>query len=267
MSSILLLGGGRMGGALLRGWLASGTPAAGIAVIDVAPSDELRAEAASKGFALNPPLDGVTADTVVVAVKPQKVTEICDIVTAVAAPGSLLVSIMAGKTLADLAGLFPATSRIIRAMPNLPAAVGRGMTVAVASPDCSPADRTRAERLLAATGAFEWLPDEALIDAATGLSGSGPAYVFYFTECLTEAGVRLGLAPELAARLARATVEGSGAMLEAGTATPERLRADVTSPAGTTEAALRVLMADGVLADLVGRTVAAAARRARELAG
>jgi pyrroline-5-carboxylate reductase len=235
-------------------------------VIDPAPSDALRADAARAGFALNPPTPGRRADVVVLAVKPQKVAEVQEDVARSADAATLIVSIMAGKTLAGLAGLFPASGRIVRAMPNLPAAVGRGMTVAVAAAACSDEDRALAERLLAGTGAFEWLDDEGLMDAATGLSGSGPAYVFYLAECLTAAGVAQGFGPEQAARLARLTITGAGELLALSDQSAASLRSDVTSPAGTTEAGLRVLMADGLMEDLVTRTVAAAARRARELA-
>jgi pyrroline-5-carboxylate reductase len=267
VAQIVLFGGGRMGGALLRGWLAGGIDPVEIAVVDPAPSEALVAAAEESGFALNPPLEPQQAEVVVIAVKPQKVDDVREAVAIVADAETLIVSIMAGKTLFGLTALFPATGRIVRAMPNLPAAIGQGMTVAVAGPDCTAEDRALAEELLAGTGAFEWLDEESQIDAATGLSGSGPAYVFYLTECLTEAGIRQGLAPALAARLARATVEGAGALLAATTDSPAKLRADVTSPAGTTEAGLRVLMADGLVEEMVARTVAAATERARELAG
>ncbi|MBP2299817.1 pyrroline-5-carboxylate reductase [Azospirillum picis] len=268
--SILLLGAGRMGAAMLRGWLAQGVPGSAIAVIDPTPTAELQALAGHAGFHLNPAGTG-HADILVAAVKPQMVAAAAPAVEGWLSGGSLVVSIMAGKTLADLKLLFPAAGAHVRAMPNLPAAVGRGATVAVAGPGI-PADVLagvveRAGRLLGAVGSLEWLEDEALVDAATAVSGSGPAYVFYMVDCLTNAGVEAGLPPEVAERLARATVEGAGALMGATGQSAADLRAGVTSPGGTTQAGLSVLMADGILQGLLSSTVRAAAARARELGG
>ncbi|KAA0679840.1 pyrroline-5-carboxylate reductase [Roseomonas genomospecies 6] len=264
--TILLLGAGRMGGAMLRGWLAQGVPASAISVADPAPAPELAELAARTGVRLNP-ADGAPVDVLVVAVKPQMVESAAAGVQAMLAPHTLVLSIMAGKTLADLRRLFPKSGSVVRAMPNLPAAVGRGATVAVAEAGC-PADRMeRAASLLTAVGSLEWLADEALVDAATALSGSGPAYVFYLVECLTRAGVEVGLPADVSERLARATVEGAGALMGATGQPAAELRAGVTSPGGTTAAGLSKLMADDHLQTLLNATLRAAAQRATELGG
>lgn len=262
--AILLLGAGRMGSALLRGWLAQGVPAATIAVIDPHPGDELRRLAADSGLRLNP-ADGRPADTLVVAVKPQLAGEAAPAVRSRLSSSSLVVSVMAGTTLADLRRLLPAAGAFVRAMPNLAAAVGRGATVAVADPLCPAALVERAGRLLTAVGGLEWLTDEALVDAATALSGSGPAYVFYFVECLTRAGIDAGLPSDVAERLSRATVAGAGELLWQTGLPAAELRRNVTSPGGTTQAGLSVMMRGGHLEALVAATVAAAAARARAL--
>ncbi|MFC5358940.1 pyrroline-5-carboxylate reductase [Azospirillum himalayense] len=264
--TILLLGAGRMGGAMLRGWLAQGVPASAIAVADPSPAPDLVELAARTGVRLNP-ASGAPVDTLVVAVKPQMVESAAAGVQTMLAPHTLALSIMAGKTLADLRRLFPAAGSVVRAMPNLPAAVGRGATVAVAEAGC-PADRKeRAASLLTAVGSLEWLADEALVDAATALSGSGPAYVFYLVECLTRAGVEVGLPADVSERLARATVEGAGALMGATGQPAAELRAGVTSPGGTTAAGLSKLMADDHLQSLLNATLRAAAQRAAELGG
>ncbi|CAO3455769.1 Pyrroline-5-carboxylate reductase (EC 1.5.1.2) [Azospirillum argentinense] len=264
--TILLLGAGRMGGSMLRGWLAQGVPASAISVADPSPGPDLVELAARTGVRVNL-ADGAPVDTLVVAVKPQMVESAAAGVQAALAPRTLVLSIMAGKTLADLRRLFPAAGSVVRAMPNLPAAVGRGATVAVAETGC-PADRkARAESLLTAVGSLEWLADEALVDAATALSGSGPAYVFYLVECLTRAGVEVGLPADVSERLARATVEGAGALMGATGQPAAELRAGVTSPGGTTAAGLSKLMADDHLQSLLNATLRAAAQRAAELGG
>jgi pyrroline-5-carboxylate reductase len=262
--SIILFGGGRMGSAMLRGWIASGIDPGAIHVMTPRPDEALLALAAECGIRVNPPLTARAGQVVVLAVKPQRVAEIADQIATIATPDTLIISVMAGKTMADLRTLLPGVPSFVRAMPNLLAAVGSGMTVAVA--DCSAAQRVLAERLLSSTGAFEWLHDEALMDAATGVSGSGPAYLFYIAVCLTSAGIAAGLPADVAERLARATVAGAGAMLAPDGPSAAQLRRDVTSPNGTTQAGLERLMADGVLMKLVEQTVAAAAMRARELA-
>ena len=186
---------------------------------------------------------------------------------ALAGPGTLVVSILAGQTLGNLRAGLPRAGGLVRAMPNLPASIGRGATALAGEPDLSPGRRATAQTLLAAVGLVEWL-DESLIDAVTALSGSGPAYVFLLAECLAEAGVAAGLPTDVAQRLARATVEGAGELMaRQPDLTPTELRKAVTSPGGTTAAALAVLCAEGGLRPLLTRAVSDAKRRAGELAG
>lgn len=266
---LALIGAGNMGFAMLQGWAAGGLAGDSVVVVEPDPSPPLRDLCAARGFPLTPaPLAEDSRDAVVLAIKPQML----DSGAAAAAPfvgaQTLIVSILAGKRIADISARLPASPAIVRAMPNTPAAVGRGITGAFASPATGPVRRACADALLAAIGAVEWLDDESQIDALTAVSGSGPAYVFYLVEALAAAGVAAGLPAALAERLARATVEGAGELLyrqpDAAAAT---LRERVTSPGGTTAAALAVLMADDGLAPLMSRAVAAAKRRAGELSG
>lgn len=262
---VLLVGCGKMGGALLKGWLAQGLDK--VAVVDTHPAARERAvsefEVAAYASADEIPA-GFKPAAVVIAVKPQAVDE--------AVPhhrrfsGAVFLSIAAGTTIATLErhlGNVP----IIRAMPNLPASIGQGMTVAFAGRGVSAAARALCQNLLAAVGSVAWVGEEATLDAVTAVSGSGPAYVFLLAECLAEAAVSAGLEPKLAAQLARATVTGSGELLRRSPDPPARLREQVTSPGGTTAAALAVLMGDEALCGLVTRAVAAALKRSRELGG
>ncbi|HLH13018.1 MAG TPA: pyrroline-5-carboxylate reductase [Stellaceae bacterium] len=260
-ASLLLVGAGKMGGALLQAWLDRGLDPARINVLEPEPSDELRAIAA-RGVALARPARPPA--TLVLAVKPQLLEAVAPILTPLTDGSTLVISILAGKTLASLARHFPGP--IVRAMPNLPAAVGQGITAAVTNAKVSPGERRRADALLSAIGRVEWLSDESLVDAVTAVSGSGPAYVFYLAECLAKAGQSAGLPPDLAARLARATVEGAGALLtHRSEITPAELRQAVTSPGGTTAAALAVLDGKDGLEKLIADAVAAAKLRAQEL--
>ncbi|BBF91701.1 pyrroline-5-carboxylate reductase [Blastochloris tepida] len=264
----MLLGAGKMGGALLEGWLAEGLDPGRVAVVDPAPPPEAAALIGARGIALNPDLSALPAPAVILlAVKPQVAAAALPAVAGCAAPGTLVVSIMAGKTLANLEAAFPAGTAIVRSIPNTPAAVGRGITVAVPNGRLTPAQRELAHALLAATGACEWIDDEALMDAATAVSGSGPAYVFLLVESLARAGAAAGLPADLAARLARATVIGSGELLRLSDLPADQLRRNVTSPGGTTAAALAVLMAEAGFDPLLEQAVAAATARGRELAG
>ena len=250
---------------MLRAWLDQGFDAKRISVIDPQPPQKIIQLAADKGFALNTP--SRPPEVLILAIKPQVLDEAMALAP-LAGPQTLVISILAGKTIANVAARLPQAGAIIRAMPNLPAAVGRGITALVASPAVTPAQRASAEALLSATGRFEWLADERLIDAVTAVSGSGPAYVFYLTECLAEAAVALGLPADVAAKLARATVEGAGELLHQDPeSTPTQLRESVTSPGGTTAAALDVLMAPDGLAPLIQGAVTAAQRRAKALSG
>ena len=264
---IVLFGGGRMGSALLKGWIEAGVSGSRINIIEPTPGPELIELAAGAGCAINGELRPADGQAIVLAVKPQKVAELEDSLAVIARGDTLVISIMAGKTLLNLSRLCSGARAFVRAMPNLPAAVGRGATVAFAGADCGDAQRRLAHQLLSGTGLLEWVDDEMLIDAATGVSGSGPAYLFYFLECMTEAGVAIGFPRDMAERLARTMVSGSGELLRLSSKTPAELRRDVTSPAGTTEAGLGVLMKDGLLQAMITDTAVATVRRARELAG
>lgn len=264
---LVLVGAGKMGIALLDGWLGLGLSPQRLTVIEPHPSPAVTA-LVQRGVSLNPPAGTLTqAAAVVIAVKPQVAPEALPALAPLLGPHTVVISIMAGRTLDFLQRNLPAQAAIVRAMPNTPAAVGRGITVAVPNRRVTPAQRDLAQALLAATGAAEWIGEEALMDAVTALSGSGPAYVFLLAESLARAGVAAGLPAELAGRLARATVTGSGELLYRSPLDAATLRANVTSPAGTTAAALAVLMASDGLDPLLERAVAAAARRSRELAG
>jgi pyrroline-5-carboxylate reductase len=266
-SSLVLVGAGKMGGSMLEGWLKVGMKPAGVAVIDPRPSDEMTHFCADRGIALNQATPSAP-EVLVLAIKPQMLDEAAPRVNGLLGPRTLIVSILAGKTIGDLKARLPAADAVVRAMPNLPASIGRGATGAAANAQVNEAQRMTADALLRSNGVVEWLASEDLIDAVTAVSGSGPAYVFHLVECLAEAGAAAGLPPDLAQRLARATVTGAGELLFRSDLPPETLRQNVTSPGGTTAAALEVLMAEpnGMKA-LMRAAVAAAKRRAAELSG
>lgn len=262
---ILLVGAGKMGGALLDGWLAQGLIPRKAAVFEPQPSADLVAQAIS-GIRLNPDPATVRPAAIVLAVKPQVAPEVVPALAPLAG-SAVVISIMAGRTLGFLAGALGAQTAAVRAMPNTPAAIGRGITVAVANAEATAAQRDLAHRLLAATGAVEWVEDEALLDAVTAVSGSGPAYVFLLAESLAHAGTAAGLPAELAAKLARETVAGAGELMHRSPLDPATLRQNVTSPGGTTAAALAILMGEGGLDALMEKAIIAATQRSRELAG
>jgi pyrroline-5-carboxylate reductase len=266
--SVALVGAGKMGAAMLEGWLRLGLPGDRITVIDPAPSAHVESLCVPRAIRLNPEVSAGAPEALVLAVKPQMLDAAVPVAAALAQPETLLISIIAGKTAANLLARLPQARAVVRAMPNTPAAVGRGITGVWANAAVRAAQRQMADAMLSAIGRVEWLDQEALIDAVTAVSGSGPAYVFYLTECLAKAAEAVGLPPEVAARLARATVEGSGELMFQASATPpSRLRENVTSPAGTTAAALTVLMEHERLQSLITRAVAAAKQRAAELSG
>lgn len=265
-ASLMLVGAGKMGGAMLAGWLDAGLDPAATTVIDSAPSEAMARLCTARGVALNPAAPA-PAEVMVLAIKPQGLEAAAPGLDRLIGPGTLLVSVLAGKTVADLRGRLPSARGVVRAMPNLPASIGRGATGAFANGEVAPERRAIADGLLSAAGEVAWLDDEAAIDAVTAVSGSGPAYVFLLVEALAEAGVAAGLTPEVAGRLARATVAGAGALLDADATDAGLLRQAVTSPGGTTAAALSVLMAEDGLAPLMRRAVAAAKHRATELSG
>ena len=262
--SLVLAGAGKMGSALLRGWLAGGLAPSAVNVVDPQLDPATAAFCRDRGVALETP--GAAPDALVLAVKPQVFTAAPGVFARLVHPDTLVVSILAGTTLAGLRAGLPNVGVIVRAMPNLPASVGRGISGLAGESGLSPAQRGVAQTLLGSVGQVEWL-DEALIDAVTAVSGSGPAYVFYLVECLSAAGVAAGLAPDVAARFARATVEGAGALLaDQPELSAAALREAVTSPGGTTAAALEVLRANDGLEPILVKAVAAAVRRAGELA-
>jgi pyrroline-5-carboxylate reductase len=215
---------------------------------------------------INPKVSVGKVAALVIAVKPQTAPEALPKLAALVHSKTLVVSIMAGRTLGFLEKCLPGAA-IVRAMPNTPAAIGRGITVAVGNNRVSPAARKLAHGLLAATGSVEWVDDEALMDAVTAVSGSGPAYVFLLAEAMAQAGASAGLPAALAERLARETVAGSGELLHRSSEPAATLRQNVTSPGGTTAAALEVLMGSDGVAPLMTRAVAAATKRGKDLAG
>jgi pyrroline-5-carboxylate reductase len=262
--TIVLAGAGKMGGAMLSGWLAQGLDPKNLVVIEPHASDDISALAA-KGVRLNASAkDAGPIAAFVIALKPQAFREAAPLLKPYAGPSTLVVSIMAGTTIASIAEVCGGS--VVRAMPNTPAAIGRGITVAVAAKNVGPAQRAVADHLLRAIGSVEWVEDEGLMDAVTAVSGSGPAYIFLLAEELARAGVAAGLPAELATRLARETVAGSGELLHRSELSSATLRQNVTSPGGTTAAALQVLMGADGLQSLMTRAVAAATKRSKELA-
>src|SRR5882762_1734360 len=264
--TLVLVGCGQMGSAMLRGWLARGAAAKFIVIEPAGAPTGLAAAANVAWHRMADELpDGLIPDAVVFAVKPQIIDAVLPAYRRWARPQTLFLSIAAGKTIAGISRHL-GDAAIIRTMPNTPAAIGRAITVACANPRVTPDQRLLCEALLAAIGESAWVEDEALLDPVTAVSGSGPAYVFLLIEALAEAGEHAGLPSDLALRLARETVAGSGELARLSPDSPARLRENVTSPGGTTRAALDVLMADDGLPRLLERAVAAATKRSRELA-
>jgi pyrroline-5-carboxylate reductase len=265
--AVLLVGAGRMGGALIRGWLATQHFSA-IHVIEPHPSDMLKDLAAAHAVGVHDRFDAGSLprlDAVVLAVKPQVLKGETLLLQSLGKTGALILSIAAGVTTDFLSAGLGGNARLVRAMPNTPGAIGRGITVLYAGPKLESADHALAEMLMAGLGETLWLTDEALMDAVTAVSGSGPAYVFLMAEAMAEAGRAQGLDAATAARLARATISGAGALLAADPRDPEALRKEVTSPGGTTEAALEVLTSLGGLRALMGRAISAATMRGKQL--
>jgi pyrroline-5-carboxylate reductase len=261
---LLLVGAGKMGHALLEGWLDQGVPASQLFVRDPLLSEETAAMIVGRGVSLG--ASSFPPAIVVLAVKPQALDQALEETRTDIRDGTLVLSIAAGRSIASISRHVAPGASVVRAMPNTPAAIARGMTVACAGPGVTDEHREVCEALLGAVGEVAWIEDEAQMDAVTAVSGSGPAYVFHLAEALTDAGVAAGLDPLLAARLAEKTIAGAGALIERSGLTPEELRRNVTSKGGTTEAALQVLMQDETgLKALMRRAVEAAAGRSREL--
>lgn len=265
---LILAGAGKMGGALVEGLLRQGLDPKHVLVQDPDPPADVAKVLARYGITAHAtlPEGGPAPGVILAAVKPQVMESVFPALAQRAGPSTLVLSIAAGKTIASFEQHLPPDTAVVRAMPNTPAAIGRGMTVCVGNVHVSPLQQELAHALLSAVGEVGWIDDESLMDAVTAVSGSGPAYVFLLAECLAEAGRAAGLDADLAARLARVTISGSGELLARSELPPAMLRQNVTSPGGTTAAALSVLMGDKGLQDLMSRAVAAAAARGRELA-
>ena len=265
---LVLAGAGNMGYALLAGWLERGLDPARIFVQDPAPSPRIKERLDWHGIEVRPEIRSLREPpaVILVAVKPQVMDQVFPSLAQLARHATVVVSVAAGRRIDGFEAHLPPGTAVVRAMPNTPASVGRGITVAVGNAHVREVQREACDQLLRAVGEVAWVRDEGLMDAVTAVSGSGPAYVFYLAECMAEAGVKAGLPRDLAQQLATLTVAGAGELLHRSDLGPQILRQNVTSPNGTTFAALQVLMAEGGLAGLLVEAVAAAAVRSRELA-
>lgn len=265
--TLVLVGAGKMGGAMLEGWLKGGADPRRIVALDPAPPPEMKALLERHRIRHNPAVAAIAdAEVVVIAVKPQLMEEVLPGIASLKASKPLVLSVAAGKTIASFERHFGAGAAVVRTIPNTPAAVGRGITAMAANPNVTPAQLDLARTLLSAVGEVVTVANEAMIDAVTAVSGSGPAYVFYLTECLAAAGEKMGLPADLAMQLARATVAGAGELMRVTGTPAATLRQNVTSPKGTTYAALQVLMAEDGMQPLFDKAIAAATHRSRELA-
>jgi len=266
---IILAGGGKMGSAMLVSWLDRGVDPSSMFVVEP-HADNAAVLAGRHGVTVFADASEISTDvrphTIVFAVKPQVMESVVPAYAHFVGTRPVFLSIAAGRTIASFEDLLGSEAAIVRAMPNTPAAIGRGITVACSNGAVTDAQRVTCTGLLEAVGEVAWVEDEALMDAVTAVSGSGPAYVFLLAECLAEAGIDAGLPASLARRLACATVTGAGELLHRSEEPPGTLRQNVTSPGGTTAAALEVLMGAGGLQALMTSAVAAAVRRSRDLA-
>jgi len=264
---LLLVGAGKMGGAMLGGWLEQGLDPAKIVIQDPEPAVQISELARRERITVTQAADHALAPAVIVlAVKPQVMDAVLPALKPLIGDNTVVLSIAAGRTFAGMAKHLGDKSAIVRSMPNTPAAIGRGITAACANSAVSPVQVELCGKLLSAVGEVVWVECEELLDPVTAVSGSGPAYVFLLAECLAEAGAAAGLDEELAMRLACVTVSGAGELMRQSPFDPATLRQNVTSPGGTTAAALEVLMGEEGLKDLMQRAVARATQRSRELA-
>jgi pyrroline-5-carboxylate reductase len=261
---VMLIGAGKMGTALAAGWLDAGLPPSNLILVDPKPSEDVKNFAADYEITISDRALGLLPNVLVLAVKPQIIDDVMAGLAPVIGPQTLVISIAAGISLARLS-LGTGTDQVVRSMPNTPAQIGKGITGAVATNGVDAQARASAEALLSAAGPVVWFDEEGDLDAVTAVSGSGPAYVFNLVEALAAAGVAQGLNEQVAMKLARQTVIGSAALLEADPAPASTLRQNVTSPNGTTAAALAVLMAPDGLTPLMERAVDAARKRSEEL--
>lgn len=266
--AVLLAGAGKMGAAMLSGWLAQGLKPNDIVIQEPNLSGEAADLVARYGLCAGGVVEVFDPPpaVIVAAVKPQVMDQVFQPLAKHAGPDTVILSIAAGKSIASFEKHLKPGTAVVRAMPNTPAAIGRGITGAVANAHVTPAQKAACDALLSAVGEVVWVEDEGLIDAVTAVSGSGPAYVFLLAECMAEAGRRAGLDAETAIKLARATVSGAGELMQRSALPAATLRQNVTSPGGTTAAALAVLMRDtGGLQDLMTDAILAAQKRGREL--
>lgn len=266
--ALVLIGAGKMGGAMLSGWLAGGLSGAQVYLRDPNPPAEMAKLVAEQGLRLNFSVADIAAQSprvVILAVKPQIMETVLPDLVPLVQPGTLFLSIAAGVGLSRLEEMLGGGAAIVRTMPNTPASVGKGITAAIGNEWITEEDRALCDALLSAIGSVVWLSQESEMDAVTALSGSGPAYVFALVETMAAAGEQLGLDPVLAKQLARETVAGAGAMLSAMPDDASVLRQNVTSPGGTTAAALDVLLGDEGLWQLMRTAMNAARARSREL--
>ena len=264
---LVLAGAGRMGGALIARLLERGLDPSLVRVQDPQPSpDTIRF---LNGFSITPePIlhaTDVPPELIIVAVKPQLIDEVWPEMAKLAGPDTVTVSVVAGRKLESFGNALPAGSAIVRAMPNTPAAIGHGITVCCPNANVTDQQKELCMDIFSSVGTVAWITDEAQMDAVTAVSGSGPAYIFHFTECLKEAGIEAGLSADLADQLARETVAGAGALLANTSDDPATLRKNVTSPGGTTEAALKVLREDDTFRKLIVDAVTAAQKRSKDL--
>jgi pyrroline-5-carboxylate reductase len=265
--TLVLVGAGKMGGAMLEGWLKSGVDPKKIVVLDPFASDEMKTLLSKHKVSLNAAVSSIMdAEVVLIAVKPQMMEEVLPAIVGLAASKPLILSVAAGKTIASFERHFGKSAAVIRTIPNTPAAIGRGITAMSVNTNVSAKQLQLATDLLSAIGDVVTVDREELIDCVTAVSGAGPAYIFYMTECLAAAAEKIGLPPALAMQLARATVAGSGELMRVTGTEAATLRQNVTSPKGATHAALQILMAENGLQPLFEKAVKAAADRSRELA-
>ncbi|UJQ94432.1 pyrroline-5-carboxylate reductase [Mariluticola halotolerans] len=264
LGPVVLVGAGKMGTAMARGWLAAGLRADRLILVDPKPSDPVIDFAGQHGLLLIGEMPDLAPRVLVLAVKPQIMRDVLADLAPRVGDETLVLSIAAGISLETLKSDL-GTQRVVRMMPNTPAQVGKGMTGAVPAEGVNAEDRDITAALLAASGKVAWFDEEAKLDSLTAVSGSGPAYVFYMVEALAAAGVAEGLDPEQAMELARQTIIGAAALMDADPTDAGTLRENVTSPKGVTADALAVLMADDGLAPLMARAVKAARKRSEEL--
>lgn len=265
--TVTLVGAGNMGGAMLKGWIANGMEPSSLRVVDPSPSDQMKTYLGQSGIALYSAVDTGMADTdvLLVAVKPQMMATVLPKLSGCVGSETVIVSVAAGTMIETLAQPF-GNPAVIRVMPNTPSLIGRGMAVACPSSNVTEKQRANVTQLMQAIGRIEWVEDEAQIDVVTAVSGSGPAYVFHLVECMANAGIEQGLPADLAYTLARETVSGAGELIHQSDLDASVLRINVTSPGGTTAAALEVLMSqENGMPSLFKRAIAAARKRSEEL--